>query len=397
MKILIVTQYYLPDFGAPSFRMASFAEAFIDKGHEVNVICAEPNRYAGLTNEDSKKRMEKVVRLPIAQSNSKLQKKINWMRFSSRIGKEVAKHSKRHDLVICTSPPLTVPMAVRNRTGHVPVILDVRDLWPKALIDAKTVVNRLEISFLRRQEIKIYQMATHIICTSPAYANYLSRFKETTTVMNGVDTDWYEETKRITNKVVNEARKKIGLSDQHVLVTYSGNIGVGQDLRFVVEAAAKLDERVKFCLIGDGDEKDEIQKIISSRGLDDKVMILPVMNRLETVKYLKASDMLLINLLDTDAHREAVPSKIFEYTVIGRPIIAGLKGVAAEILLESETDVRFIRPSSEFDLIETIRNFRSAKGSNVEYNYNKFSRETQNSKLVALVEELFKVKKNRVK
>jgi len=390
-----VTQHYPPDFGAPSFRMASFVEAFIDRGHEVTVICAEPNRYNGLTNEDGKRRKEQVIRLPIAQSRSKLQKKINWMRFSIRVGREVARHAKHQDLIICTSPPLTVPMAVRKRMGHVPVILDVRDLWPKAIIDAKTVSNKFEISFLRRQEIKIYQMATHIICTSPAYVNYLSRFKKTTTVMNGIDKEWYEETRRITNQDISKIRSKIGLSNQHVLVTYTGNIGIGQDLRFVIEAAEKLSERVKFCLVGDGDQKDEIQRVVRARGLVDRVLLYPVMNRLETVKYLKASDLLLINLLDTEAHREAVPSKIFEYTVIGRPIIAGLKGVAAEILLESKNDVRVIRPSNASDLVEIIVNFNAANETNVESNYHRFSRETQNNKLIDLAETICKMK-NRV-
>ena len=47
-NILLLTQNFPPDIGAPSFRMEAFARELASRGYQVNVLTAYPNRYREL-------------------------------------------------------------------------------------------------------------------------------------------------------------------------------------------------------------------------------------------------------------------------------------------------------------------------------------------------------------
>lgn len=395
MNILIVTQFFPPDFGPPSFRMSAFAEALLSKGHRVTVLSAEPNRYEGKIDTEYLLERENfsVIRLPFPKSKSNLWKKLRYMTFSRKLQNTISNLSKGFDVLLCTSPPLTIPLAVAKAKIQKPIIVDIRDIWPKTLKSIGVIKNKLEYSFLKKCEEKVYNSASHIICTSPAYLDYLAKYKPTTLVMNGIDSEWYEKAINTSQYEIQKARYEMCPSMNCKLIVYSGNIGTAQNLEFVIEAAKKLDNSNVFCFIGDGNEKEKLKKLIRKNRVNEKIKMLPLMNRLDTVKYLKAADYLLVNLINNKEHTEAVPSKIFEYMVIGKPIIAGLLGAAKEILKKSGCDVEFIKPSSSRELIEYLRKNRKYSGdlkSNYELKeiYKKFSRINQTEKLIKIVEKI---------
>ena len=47
MKIIILTQYYLPEIGAPQARLSELAEHFSKLGNEVTILTAMPNYPTG--------------------------------------------------------------------------------------------------------------------------------------------------------------------------------------------------------------------------------------------------------------------------------------------------------------------------------------------------------------
>ena len=49
MKIGLVSQYYAPETGATQNRMAAFTAGLAERGHEVVVICEQPNHPAGFS------------------------------------------------------------------------------------------------------------------------------------------------------------------------------------------------------------------------------------------------------------------------------------------------------------------------------------------------------------
>lgn len=54
---------------------------------------------------------------------------------------------------------------------------------------------------------------------------------------------------------------------------------------------------------------------------------------------MRAADTLLVNLKDDPLFSITIPSKIQTYLAVGRPIIAGVRGNAAELIKESGAGV----------------------------------------------------------
>ena len=51
MRILILTQHYVPEITAARFRLQAFADGLTRRGHEVQVICPVPNHPRGVIDE----------------------------------------------------------------------------------------------------------------------------------------------------------------------------------------------------------------------------------------------------------------------------------------------------------------------------------------------------------
>ncbi|MEA2212953.1 MAG: hypothetical protein QOF83_2901, partial [Solirubrobacteraceae bacterium] len=43
MRIALVSQYFAPEIGATQNRMSAFAHGLAERGHEVVVVCEQPN------------------------------------------------------------------------------------------------------------------------------------------------------------------------------------------------------------------------------------------------------------------------------------------------------------------------------------------------------------------
>jgi len=115
-------------------------------------------------------------------------------------------------------------------------------------------------------------------------------------------------------------------------VTYAGNLGEGQGLHKILPQLAKmLEGRVEFNIIGDGGRKVQLEDELTSNGVINVKMLLPV-NRSELITIYQKSDILFLHLNDYPAFKKVLPSKIFEYAAMGKPVWAGVSGYAAEFL-----------------------------------------------------------------
>jgi hypothetical protein len=115
-------------------------------------------------------------------------------------------------------------------------------------------------------------------------------------------------------------------------VLYAGNVGEGQGLHAILpDLALKLRGRVVFKVIGDGGRRDALCKAIAELGVDNIVMHPPVTRSVLIDEYAKA-DILFLHLNDYDAFEKVLPSKIFEYAAMGKPIWAGVSGFAAKFI-----------------------------------------------------------------
>ena len=95
---------------------------------------------------------------------------------------------------------------------------------------------------------------------------------------------------------------------------------------------------VQFVFIGGGIEAARLKEEASTRGLPN-VLFLPRRPYKEIGEVLSAADALLVHLRDKPLFRVTTPSKIQAYLFMGKPIVAAVRGDAAELVLRAEAGV----------------------------------------------------------
>ncbi|MGN7188372.1 glycosyltransferase [Microbacterium enclense] len=140
---------------------------------------------------------------------------------------------------------------------------------------------------------------------------------------------------------VGAVRRAHGWADDEVVVVHTGNMGVKQGLQHVVDAgrvAHERGERVRFVLVGNGAQRDELQRRIDEQ--PTTTQIVPPLGDKEFAEVLQAADVLLVNELPGVAEM-AVPSKLTSYFASGRPVLAATDatGITAQEVVAAEAGI----------------------------------------------------------
>lgn len=76
----------------------------------------------------------------------------------------------------------------------------------------------------------------------------------------------------------------------------------------------------------------------------ENVALLPLVSRSASVDAYREADVLFLHLNDYEVFKKVLPSKIFEYAALGKPILAGVGGYAAEFLREHVSNAEVFDP-----------------------------------------------------
>jgi glycosyltransferase involved in cell wall biosynthesis len=115
-------------------------------------------------------------------------------------------------------------------------------------------------------------------------------------------------------------------------VVYAGNMGEGQGLHAIIPSLAKRFEgRLRFHLIGDGGRRKQWVDSLAAVWCSNVELLAPV-SRDTLIDEYKAADVLFFHVNDHDAFRKVLPSKLFEYAALGKPIWAGVAAYASEFV-----------------------------------------------------------------
>lgn len=120
-----------------------------------------------------------------------------------------------------------------------------------------------------------------------------------------------------------EARVRAGFAPDELVCVHAGNLGAKQGLETVVAAAALADRRrvpVRFVLIGDGNQRERLQRL--ARGIS-RIHFRPVLPEAELFDALAGADALLLNQ-QASVTDMALPSKLITYVRSGAPIVAAV-------------------------------------------------------------------------
>jgi len=365
MKILYISHYFPPEMGAPAARVSELSRYWVRQGHEVTVLTAFPNHPTGVIHPEYRSRFWRfvsrervdgvhVVRtwlLPLPNGRP-WERLFNYLSFlvSSCV---TGSFLQRPDVVVATTPQLFVGLSGLwlGWVKSVPAILEVRDIWPDAII-ASGVGGRMA-SILRLVSKFLFRVYEHIVVVTPAFKDELiNRWnvleEKLSVVQNGVDTELFSP---------DAGRQKEGAeSATHPFtVSYIGTFGAAQGLRVVLEAAALLRDTlpdVTFQLIGEGAEKEKILRLAETTKLDN-VEILPQQPRPQIPSAIRSSDVCLVLLKKAPIFETVIPTKLLEYMACGRPVIVGVGGLARQVVEAANAGIA-VEPENPAALADAI-------------------------------------------
>lgn len=343
MRILVLSQFFDPE---PTPKGLNFVKGLAEAGHSVTVLTGIPNYPGGKVYPGYKVKLwakenmdgQTIYRVPLYPSHdhSKLGRILNYVSFCISAFFGLLYLSRKTDVIYVYHPPLTVGVAAAAASfcTRKPFVYDIQDLWPDTLGATGMISHPQILRVIGGVCNWVYRRTSRIVVLSPGFKKILME--------RGVPEQKVKVIYNWCNEKLLQSSFRENVSDLSKAgqfnVVFAGNMGKAQALDTVLQAAQIVQERgaskIKFTLIGGGLEVSRLRASAKALSLKN-VSFLDYMPMTKVGSYLKAADVLLVHLKSDPLFEITIPSKTQTYMYVGRPLIMGVKGNAAELVQAS--------------------------------------------------------------
>lgn len=345
-EILIITNYFPPEKGAASNRIYSLAEGLGQAGFKVKVVCPLPNYPTGKIFNDFSGKISTtenssfgvIKRLWIWPSNSanKFLRLLSMLSFSFSLILFFI-FSKTPKIIFIQYSPVFVGFTgvLLGRLFKKKIILNVSDLWPLAGLEMGLLKKGRYYSLLQKMEKYCYRNANLIIGQSEEILAHVQRFnlKKKTFLYRNIP-------------AFNPPSIKKKQSSDEIKIVYAGLLGVAQGINEVCQRIS-FPENISLHIYGAGPEAEKI-KHLNKRN----IYFYGEMERKKLHTELQNYDIAFIPLIKRIYG--SVPSKIFEFTRLGLPVLYFAGGEGGEIV--KNESLGWVVPAQDFKALQEFIN-----------------------------------------
>ncbi|HQK70479.1 MAG TPA: glycosyltransferase [Bacteroidales bacterium] len=194
---------------------------------------------------------------------------------------------------------------------------------------ANTIANLFEKIFFRK-----ILFADTILANgdSDAINNMLARSKGILANRNIVKFPTRINTKLFRPVNKSEAREKLELPAEKVIVLTAGRIALVKGWKLMIDAFIRFNEKIDnsmFIFIGEGEDFDKVHSYITEKGFSDKIILKGKKSREEVALFLNASDLFIMG-----SFSEGWPTALMEAIACGIPAIVTEFSSVNEIIFE---------------------------------------------------------------
>ncbi len=365
MKVLFVTDHFYPEPSAPAAHIYDRVLSWAGAGHDVTVLTAVPNFPDGVPQPGYRNRWRseeevagvRIVRVKtyMAPNRGRLRRILDYVSFFLSASL-FAWTVRRPDVIVSSSPHIFVPMAAVLHAGlrRVPHVLEVRDLWPAAIVATGAMRPGLWLRALQVVERILYRSSRRIVCLTAtlgaAVAERGARPDRVVVTYSGANLEIFRP--RPAEPGLAEALRL----DGRFVVGYLGTIGMAHDLENAVAAIQRLDDGVGLVFVGDGAARPDLERMAAGTS---RIVFVGAVPRERVPQYWSVCDVALVHLRDDPLFRSAVPSKIFEAMAMGVPVVCvspGGEGAELVARLGIGVNVAAGDPERLASAIEELRN-----------------------------------------
>lgn len=330
MKILFILPIALFPLKGCSFRCYRQATALKDQNIDVVILCPKSDvKY-------SKQLLEVSSAYPVFDllpniGRSYIREFVTLLTAWSFIIKIL--RQEKPDIIHVHNPPDTMAFITSYICSHlnIPVVFDINDLGPEDIqsnYNKSTLSKIILLPIARILERNVIKRSSAIIVVSDSVKNHLLKTRDylrkmnipVLTVYNSVDIGDIDKIRDIEKK------------EPYILYVgtlSSGFLGLEELISSFKYIANKFN--VKLKIIGDGPLRKKLLDLVRELEMEDKVDIIGHLNPAIVLQYVKSAVLCVVPYRKTILTDITIPTKIFEYMVIGkaivRPNLAGLDEV----------------------------------------------------------------------
>ncbi|MEZ5172257.1 MAG: glycosyltransferase family 4 protein [Bacteroidia bacterium] len=364
MRILILTQYFPPETGAPQNRLFETAVRLKNAGDQVEILTAMPNYPKNKIFDEYRGKWflkEFMLDMPVyrsfiytGKSRSIISRLLNYFSFvfSSLIA--AGRIKGRFDYVICESPPLFLGLSAVwiSRRKRAKLIFNVSDLWPESAEKLGIISNKFLLSSAEKLELWLYKKAFIVSGQTQGIIRSIrerTEHKRLYWLPNGVDPQFFNP-----DETTKSWRTENGFEKDDFLLLYAGIIGHAQGLEVIINAASKLENYsgIKFLLVGDGPEKEKLEKLVAEKNC--KQVYFSESGKKQMPAIVNSCNMTIVPLKRLPLFEGAIPSKIFENLAMKVPVILGVEGEAKNLFIDEGKAGSAFEPENSEDLAQKV-------------------------------------------
>lgn len=339
MKLLFITSYYSPELAASSYLGDNIREALCNHGIDVVLFAPVPSR--GISEK------ERIIYSKEKKNEMLLDGRLAVHRFSLfREGKNPFLRAFRYlccsikqfncgvfnkearlcnVLFVASTPPIQGAMAALvKKVRHIPIVYNLQDIFPDSLVGTGLAkkggllwkIGRVIENFTYRNADKI------IVISEDFKRNIMAKGvpeEKIEVIYNWVDEEAVVDVPRAENKLFD----KYGLDRGKFYISYSGNIGLTQNMDMLLEVMAELQTEapdIRLVLIGEGAYKGQVEEIVAAKNLTN-VSMLPF-QPYEDISYVFSLGDAGLVISKPGVGANSVPSKTWSIMSASRPVLA---------------------------------------------------------------------------
>src|SRR5690625_1708404 len=339
MKILYLHQYFNTPEMSGGTRSYEMARRLVAAGHEVHMVTSwrRPDKSSQDWFETNEAGIH-VHWLPVPYSNhmSYGERIRAFFRFAHQAGKKAKE--LRGDIVFATSTPLTIaiPAVSAIKKLNIPMVFEVRDLWPELPIAIGALKNPAMIWAAKKLERWAYKHSSAIVALSPGMKEGVIKAgypaAQIATIPNSSDNVEFAHNEAAAAQFRNQ---RPWLGDRPLLV-YTGTFGKINGVTYLADLAKALlpvNQEIRILLVGSGREDTLLKDRATELGVLDKNLFIEdriPKNQMPAV--LSAATMACSVCIDLPEIRANSANKFFDALAASKPIMLNYGGWQHELI-----------------------------------------------------------------
>jgi glycosyltransferase involved in cell wall biosynthesis len=358
-SILIITERFYPE----EFGINDLAQVWQQKGYQVGVLTQTPSYPYDKVYPGYKNKIFQVNKL----GNIDIYRVFSFLGYKKNILLKLLNYfcfcllslfailflgRKYNKIFVYQTGPLTqaIPAVFARKIFKKDIYIWTLDLWPDTVYAYGFKKTKPLSCFLDFLVINIYKNCHKIFVSCERFGRRIRNYVPDAKVFFAPQ--WVPNNFEFAKENIRVSLEK-GFN-----FTFAGNIGKVQNLENVIEGfslAVQSKDQIKLNIIGDGSNLDNLKERVKKDNIKN-VFFWGRQSMEDMPSWFKASDVLIISLIDKPIFSLTVPAKFQAYLLSGKPIYCIMKGETKDLILENNIGFS-ADPNSIKDIKEGFERF----------------------------------------